>query len=355
MTSKILLVFGFLTLTSTPLFAHHSSAPHFDDSRSVDVTGSFVKLRFVNPHAYIYFDVEENGETEAWRCELIGATQLKRRGWSANMFSKGEKLIIHGAPARREANVCYLKTITREDGTDIARYADISGVTGNKVSSAKNPAAKSARATHLKNGQANLSGPWITLSFGRGSVEGIRPRYAATTAGKDAAQGYQMEYDDPILQCHYVNLINGWNHDRHVNDIVQKGDKIILQYGFMDVDRVVHLGMKKHPENLTPSPVGHSIGHWDGDILVVDTIGFEEGVLNHRTGIKHSREMRVIEKFRVDTESKRLYRDYTLIDPLYLVGETKGQDVMTLSGDPHTSYNCVELSGDNNKRPTSPM
>ena len=52
--------------------------------------------------------------------------------------------------------------------------------------------------------------------------------------------------------------------------------------------------------------------------------------------------MEVVERFRVDHAAQRLYWDYNMIDPLYLEGETVGQDVMARSDAPYTPYDCVE-------------
>jgi hypothetical protein len=344
-------VFAFLVAcaSATNSFAHHSSAPHFDKNSEVVVTGSVTGIKFVNPHAYLYFDEEKDGELVGWRCELSSATQLKRFGWSADMFAVGQKITVKGAPARREDNVCYLNSMTLDDGTVITRQSDL---TKAKAAPTKAQAPLQAeRRAYLDNGQPNLQGPWVSKSFGRNG-EGIRAHFTATEAGKSAVGGYQMEFDDPILRCHIVNIFNGWNHDVNVNDIVQSDDTIKIQYGFMDFVRTVYLDREKHPDSVEPSTGGHSIGHWDDDTLVVDTIGFEEGVLSHRDGMKHSDQMHVIERFHYDAERKYLVRDYTVTDPLYLVGKTIGQDFMALSDKPYTPYNCVELSGDNNIRPT---
>ena len=178
----------------------------------------------------------------------------------------------------------------------------------------------------------------------------MSPQYTATEMGEAAAQGYEMAFDDPILRCHPVNIYNGWNHDENINQIAVGNDQITLQYGFMDFVRTIHLNMGDHPENITPSAGGHSIGRWEGDTLVVDTVGFEEGVLNHRSGMKHSDQMHSVERFRVDADTGYLIRDYSVTDPLYLVGETQGQDLMSPSAVDYSPYNCVELSGDNNIR-----
>ena len=337
-------------LATAGVSAHHSSAPHFDSSIEVTVEGIVTGIRFVNPHAYLYFDEERSGELVGWRCELSAATRLKRLGWSAETFSVGQRITINGAPARREANVCYLNYLTLADGTEIARNDDLAEL-GSVISNAAEAAQETERSGYLENGQPNLQGPWVSKSFGRNG-EGIRPDFTATPAGNKAVMGYEMAFDDPILRYHIVNILNRWNHDEHVNDIVQVEDMIVINYGFMDFVRTVHLNLDEHPEDLELSTGGHSIGHWEAETLVVDTVGFEAGVLNHRNGMKHSEQMHVIERFHFDVEREYLVREYTVTDPLYLSGETRGQDFMALSDEPYTAYNCVELSGANNMRPT---
>jgi hypothetical protein len=334
---------------ATSVLAHHSSAPHFDRDIEITVAGIVTELKFVNPHAYLYFDEEKDGELIKWRCELSSANRLARFGWSADMFTVGQKITVNGAPARREDNVCFLNSLTLDDGTVITRR---DGPNQAQPAATKTePVQKAARGSYLDNGQPNLHGPWVSKSFGRDG-EGIRARYTATEAGIAAVGIYEVEFDDPILRCRIVNIFSGWNHDAHVNTIIQNDDIITMQYGFMDFVRTIHLGMESHPGNIEPSTGGHSIGRWDGDTLVVDTIGFEEGFMSRRTGMKYSDQMHSVERFHYDAERSYLVRDYTVTDPLYLVGETSGQDFMALSGKPYTPYDCVELSGDNNIRPT---
>lgn len=333
---------------SGALQAHHSAAPHFDLNSEVVVEGVITRIRLVNPHAYLYFDVEKNGKTENWRCELSAATALKRRGWTTDLFPKGAKITVNGSPARREDNHCYMNSVTFEDGTVIQRGSDLTQ-TGGRRGRGSNQVSSAEHLTHLENGQPNISGAWVSLSFGRRGI-GQRPRFRATAEGREASAGYEMEFDDPILRCHIVNIISGWNHDRHVNEITQTDTKITLQYGFMDFVRTIHLDQDEHPENLEPSTGGHSIGRWEGETLVVETVGFEPGVLNHMRGTKHSDQMRIIEHFFFDKDQGHLVREYTVSDPLFLERDTHGADMMAKSDMPYSPYNCEELSGKNNIR-----
>ena len=118
----------------------------------------------------------------------------------------------------------------------------------------------------------------------------------------------------------------------------------------MDFVRTIHMNAP-HPKVIPPTTGGHSTGTWDGDVLVVDTVGFAPSVLIPIAGVMHSDQLHVVERFAVDPVAKRLTRDYRAEDPLYSKTPYVGSDVMLLSTEPAVPYNCVELSGKNNLRP----
>ena len=135
-----------------------------------------------------------------------------------------------------------------------------------------------------------------------------------------------------------------------VNKIEQTKDDITLTYGFMDIVRTIHLDMDKHPENITPSITGHSIGKWVDGVLVVDTVGFAEGYLvvtPREDGVaKHSTQLHVEERFTLSEDGKTLTREYTATDPLYIVGTYTGKDVVKLTTFDYEPYSCDDLTGD---------
>src|SRR5690606_34625796 len=89
---------------------------------------------------------------------------------------------------------------------------------------------------------------------------------------------------------------------------------------------------------------GHSIGRWEGDTLIVDTIGFEAGLFNSRT--PHSDQLHVVEEFSFDTETQQLRRSYTANDPLYWNEETTGSNATNVSAVPYFSEACDDLTID---------
>lgn len=78
--------------------------------------------------------------------------------------------------------------------------------------------------------------------------------------------------------------------------------------------RVIYLDGRSHPENLQPSYHGHSIGHWEGDTLVVDTVGFNEKMWFDSDGSPHTTQLHLTERFtRISLE--RLKYEITIDDP----------------------------------------
>jgi len=64
-----------------------------------------------------------------------------------------------------------------------------------------------------------------------------------------------------------------------------------------ELPRQVFLDGRGHPKDLNPTWMGHSIGHWDGDTLVVDTIGFNDKAWFGADSIPHTEKMHITERF----------------------------------------------------------
>jgi hypothetical protein len=77
--------------------------------------------------------------------------------------------------------------------------------------------------------------------------------------------------------------------------------------------RTIFLDGRSHPKDLTPSYYGYSVGHWEGDTLVVDTRGFNEGFWFDRSGLPHTEKLHMIERF-TRTDSKTIQYRVTIDD-----------------------------------------
>ena len=136
-------------------------------------------------------------------------------------------------------------------------------------------------------------------------------------------------------------ILFDWTFDGPVNRITQNRDTIVIEYGQLNLKRTVHMNMKSHPANVKPTRAGHSIGRWEGDVLVVETTGFLPGLLTQ--GTPHSDKLQVVERFTLDPKSMILTSTYVATDPLYLNSEYTGSDRVQVADAPFTRDECKEL------------
>jgi hypothetical protein len=172
---------------------------------------------------------------------------------------------------------------------------------------------------------------------------GARP-VTLTARGEAERAAFRMwsPEDNPRLRCRPTSIIFDWVFDGAVNRITQEEDRIVINYGLYSFERIIHMDMAEHPAEIEPSYAGHSIGRWDGDVLVVDTIGFEPGII--AAPIRHSDQLHIIERYSLDPEKLALKRDYVATDPVYFVGEYVGSDTVLVADVPYEAHPCNELA-----------
>ena len=80
--------------------------------------------------------------------------------------------------------------------------------------------------------------------------------------------------------------------------IIQTPKEVIELFEYDHIVRHIYIDGRKHPANVKPSYNGHSIGHWEGDTLVVDTIGLNGKNWLDRVGHPESAQMHILERIR---------------------------------------------------------
>src|SRR5690242_14402399 len=97
-------------------------------------------------------------------------------------------------------------------------------------------------------------------------------------------------------------------------EIVQTPKETFLLYEYDHTVRRVFTDGRTHTEDITPTYMGESIGHWEGDTFVVDTVGFNDKTWLDRDGHVHSDQLHVIERFhRTDFDDMQI--DISMEDP----------------------------------------
>jgi len=373
-----------MVLFCAPLALAHHGAGSFDLSKTIELQGKLTRVDFINPHGWLYFEnTDAKGKVVKYRCEMRSAHVLRRSGWSEELFPIGKQVSIGASPDRADPNSCYLQTIKFPDGSHMDRYGQYVK-SGGAIQEVRGPVVtpNTKREYRRSTGEPNLAGDWapeqMVMANARGTGGGLvrlstlgQPAQPAAGAGGAAPRGgggnrgggrgtgpqtyggteltelgqkeaasFTRE-DNPRFKCETTSIIFDWTFDGPVNRITQNKDTIVLQYGQFGLKRTIYTNMKQHPANIRPSRAGHSIGSWEGDVLVVDTVGFLPGVLTQP--VRHSDKLHVVERFSLDPKTMVLTRSYTAEDPVYMKGKYSGSDTIHVADAPYSPGKCQEL------------
>jgi hypothetical protein len=303
-----------LMLAASNATAHHSFAPHFDSSRKVNISGTVTAYEAKNPHSYLHIDaVDENGRTREYLCESHGVTQLTRLGITPQLFKAGTKLTVTGPISRHSPYMCFFEVIELPDG----RTLNVNGPGGSQQTplQVKLPP------------RTDVFGTWLLAPSRNRSAGGQQPpkppMQLLTPAGEKAVASYDPFKDDPVFRCDPVAVQRVWQAPSTPLEIVRDGANVVLHHEWMDVRRVIHMNMKTHPKDGARSSLGHSIGHWEGDTLVIETASYSAGVLEQYVeqrgqptkGLLNSAALTTIERLHVDSARQRLVVEVDVTDP----------------------------------------
>ena len=161
----------------------------------------------------------------------------------------------------------------------------------------------------LADGRPDLSGLWLNLDL----IDPGHPEPLPWAAARRKQQIENHMLDWPELRCLPIGpILQGEDGD---NTIIQGPKTIAIFYDIgHDLPRLVYTDGRRHPKDPNPSWMGHSVGKWEGDTLVIDTVGFNGRAWATFTGLPTTEQLHVIERFR-RIDLGHLEKEITIDDP----------------------------------------
>jgi hypothetical protein len=172
-----------------------------------------------------------------------------------------------------------------------------------------------APAPRTADGKIDLSGVWeaeIESGGPKGGIEGIgTPKYmidvmrdfkGAVPFQPWAAEIFKQRQanklrDNPRIRC-LPSGVPGLVAYSHPYKIVQTSDLVVILYESQTMFRQIFMDGRAHPKDPEPTWMGYSVGKWEGDTLVVESIGFNDQTWLDGMGHPHSDAMRLTERYR---------------------------------------------------------
>ncbi|MFL2554824.1 MAG: DUF6152 family protein [Candidatus Rariloculaceae bacterium] len=312
---SVLPILFMVTVTNS----HHSDAGY---DREIIVVLDAVVTHFVfrNPHTTIFVEAEDPaGNVVEWEIETGSTPIMQRSGWSPDLLSPGDRIIVRAHPERSGRRIAILNTLETNDG---ALWSQIE---------------RDAEATESA---TTLSGVWkgitsTNLNRQLGNIE-------LTAAAESEGANYDPQTDDPNIRCiasppPFLNSTTNY-----LTGIEILEDQVILRNEFLDMMRAVYMDGRGHPVDGERTVQGHSIGYWEDDVLVVDTRLLSDFPEGNGRGVPSGAQKHVVERFSLSEDGTRAIVDVFMEDPEYLAEPFSGRTEMTYV--PHLElyrYGCT--------------
>jgi len=341
--------------------AQRPLAAAYDSARQVTLSGTVSRVEWITPVAAVYLDVRDaTGTVASWAIEVGNPLELERGGWSASDLRVGDRVRVTGAPARDTRRQARATSLT-VDGSGRRLF----------TTSAPAPPAPSSPAPRWPDGQVRLGPPpGETGHWGASSASGLVERgdtpipmdqdgllldlgdidrVAPFRPWARALYEYrQRRYlaDDPRARCIPPGGPRQFHQPNGFQFVEQRElGRILVLLGGGDRNwRVIYTDGRPpgHPDEVVLAYYGTSVGRWEGDTLVVDSVGYNESFWFSNGGLPHTEALRLTERF-TRTDLQTLAYEVTVDDSrAYTRPWTGGWTVQWRPGTEIQEYFCDE-------------
>jgi hypothetical protein len=269
--------------------------------------GTVTEFVWRNPHVYVGVEAPDaRGETVAWELQMGPINVLSRRGWRSDTLVPGDSVSVRAHVAMSGRPYGVVESIDKPGGLGL-------------VAAAGQPQARATATT--------IEGRWMsdraaTMSYPGGFDGFFHALMTPNEKGLAAQAAYDpLSDENPEATCigrpTPAAIVSSSLYLMDI-DIRDDADIIVIRSEAFAEERTVYMDGRPHPDPGVRLATGHSIGHWDGDTLVVDTTNFEDHRSPYQIGIPSGGQKHVIERYRLAADGTRLDVEFTLEDPEFL-------------------------------------
>jgi hypothetical protein len=328
----------------TTASAHHSFAGQFDNTKSMEIEGELLEIRWANPHAHLKVRVMENGKAVVWTLETAGASQMVRSGVLREFLTVGQKVRAAGWPPVTAAKEMHATNLLTPDGKELILFRGATPKFGNRGTGSYD---------YARQREGNKTRPELGL-FRIWSFTGVSPflvpedvnatfnltTYPMTDAAKQSVAKFNRTRDNPTLNCKAKGMPMIMENP-YPFAISKKGNDIQIQIEEYDLVRTIHMNQTAAPRGTRPSLLGYSVGKMEGNALVVTTTHINYKWFD-QAGIPQSEQSVLVERFTPTADGSRLDYTVAVTDPINFTRPVTLNRYWLDLGETLVPYNCEE-------------
>ncbi len=288
--------------------AHHSVGTLFDRNDTIEIEGELTRVFWRNPHVRFWVtDVDG----KSWELETNALGEMDRFGITEDLFVEGQIIRAAGYPSRRLDDSFYATNVLLPDGREtlmdagvIARWSSETIDFSERVSFA------TADVIAAEEGADGIFRVWSNSEFQRWTAT----RTPTAEAARAAWEAYR---DDPRLRCIAPGMVDAMASPYPI-ELVQESDAtVVVRMEEWDGVRRIHMIAPDGAETAPATLMGYSVGHWEGNTLVVSTDRISWPYFDNQ-GTPQSEAVEIVERFTLSDDERRMTWEAIITDPANL-------------------------------------
>lgn len=298
-----------------PAGAHHSFPAEFDRSRPGELTGTVVAVWYKNPHARYRMKVSsDDGSFVEWDIQTTSVTSLRRSGWSPGTLTVGMTVRVWGDLGHGDSRKLFMRGMEKGGKEYLPMGPVRSAAERNRVDA--NTANQYSFAQVNPDHPFDISGSWHNGYKFRLTVDDLEPKPTPFTAeGRRVFDATEPWHDD-VLRCMPLGLPRTFGSP-YAMEIVDVGSHYLIVYEQNNTPRWIWTDGRDRPQGLPPNSMGFSAGHWEDDVLVIETSNLTPGTLDGSLLPMSGEGTRVVERWALSEDRLAMDRTMKIHDPYY--------------------------------------
>ena len=312
--------------------AHHSVAALFDRDAIIEAEGELTRVFWRNPHVRFWMT---DASGKPWQIESGSVATLERFGITRNLFVEGQIIRTAGNPSRRSDDSLYATNFWLPDGREVLMGSNATARWSNEtIDFEERDPLSVASVIAAEESADGIFRVWSNSEPQRWTV-------SFTEAAEAARAAWDAIRDDPRLRCIAPGMVDSMASPYPIELAQESEDIIVIRMEEWDGMRRIHMNTPNPVDNPPATPMGYSLGHWEGKTLVVSTNRINWPYFDN-AGTPQSKDVEITERFTLSDDEQNMSWEAIITDPANLAEPAVVRQGYTwVPGEEIKEFNCA--------------